>query len=100
MSRRDRTHLGEQPTATPDVEDVQAPENIPPLLHAAPSVFPMFVPRDLDEFFAEVSHPGRVHPVEEREFAMLVPPQRREAREMSDFVRVDGRGSLKRTDAL
>ena len=61
---RRRAYFGEQSTATPDVEDVQSPENVPPLLHAASYLFSYFLARDLDEFFADVLYPGRVHAME------------------------------------
>ena len=95
-----RPYFGEQPTATPDVEDVESPENIPPLLHAATNLFSLFLARDLDQFFADVLHPGWVHAMEHRKRAMFVPPERRETREVCDFVRVDGGRDLKLPDTV
>jgi hypothetical protein len=61
---RTRPYFGEQSTTTPDIEDVESPENIPPLLHAASYLLSIFLARGLDEFFADVLYPGWVHAME------------------------------------
>ena len=95
-----RPYFGEQSTATPDVEDIQSPESILPLFHAASCFLALVLARDLDQFFADVLYPGWVHAMEQCKLAMFVPPERRKTRKVCNFVCVDARRGLEQSYVL